>query len=77
MRHLRAFLRGHCLYAACSLIHVPSCDFFDRIMTAEAASSLAAVAEKRHITIGWHQMGKAADAIKYILKFSLGQYRNS
>ncbi|VDN19936.1 unnamed protein product [Gongylonema pulchrum] len=46
-------------------------------MATETNCSLVAVVEKRHITIGWHQMGHAANAIRYILNCSLGQYRQS
>ncbi|EFO23968.1 hypothetical protein LOAG_04519 [Loa loa] len=48
-----------------------------RIMTTDTECDLFVVVEKRHITIGWHQLGEAANAIKYILKLSLGQYRKS
>ncbi|VIO92017.1 Uncharacterized protein BM_BM3274 [Brugia malayi] len=48
-----------------------------RIMTTDANCDLLVVVEKRHITIGWHQLGEAANAIRYILNSSLGQYRKS
>ncbi|VDK84947.1 unnamed protein product [Onchocerca ochengi] len=48
-----------------------------RIMTTDTDCDLFVVAEKRHITIGWHQLGKAGSAIRYILNASLGQYRKS
>lgn len=46
-------------------------------MTADPNCDLFIAVEKRHITIGWHQLGKAFDAIRYILNSSLGQYRKS
>ncbi|EJW85487.1 hypothetical protein WUBG_03603 [Wuchereria bancrofti] len=48
-----------------------------RIMTTDADCDLLVIVEKRHITIGWHQLGEPANAIRYILNSSLGQYRKS
>ncbi|MCP9258332.1 hypothetical protein DINM_002830 [Dirofilaria immitis] len=46
-------------------------------MAADTDCNLFVIAEKRHVTIGWHQLGEAGNAIKYILNSSLGQYRKS
>ncbi|VBB28526.1 unnamed protein product [Acanthocheilonema viteae] len=48
-----------------------------RIMTTDINCDLHIAIEKRHVTIGWHQLGEAFNAIKYILNSSLGQYRKS
>lgn len=48
-----------------------------RIIATDANCSLVAVIEKRHVTVGWHQLGKATDAINYIVRSSLGHYRDS
>ncbi|VDK82878.1 unnamed protein product [Litomosoides sigmodontis] len=48
-----------------------------RIMSADTDCDLFMAVEKRHITIGWHQLGEASNAIRYILNSSLGQYRKS
>ncbi|CAG9538634.1 unnamed protein product [Cercopithifilaria johnstoni] len=48
-----------------------------RIMTTDTDCDLLMEVEKRHITIGWHQLGEAYNAIRYILNSSLGQYRKS
>lgn len=46
-------------------------------MATDVGCDLFKVVEKRHITIGWHQLGEAAHVIRYILNSSLGQYRKS
>ncbi|VDN02105.1 unnamed protein product [Thelazia callipaeda] len=48
-----------------------------KIMASDTNCDLLLEIEKRHITLGWHLLGKAKSAISYILKCSLGQYRDS
>uniref|UniRef100_A0A915PN06 Uncharacterized protein n=1 Tax=Setaria digitata TaxID=48799 RepID=A0A915PN06_9BILA len=48
-----------------------------RIMARNADCGLHLVVENRHVTIGWHQLGEATNAIRYILNCSLGQYKKS
>uniref|UniRef100_A0A0R3RQP2 POP4 domain-containing protein n=1 Tax=Elaeophora elaphi TaxID=1147741 RepID=A0A0R3RQP2_9BILA len=48
-----------------------------RIMATDTDCDLVVLVEKRHITIGWHQLGEASNAIRCILNSSLGQYRKS